>query len=99
MVLDKLIRNNTTDCLYPYILRILKDGPTHAYTIRKSIEKNFGFKPGSVTAYRVLYNLKKLGFVEKDESKRRKIYKLTKKGEQELSSVIEFYRKQISMLK
>ena len=99
MVLDKLVKNNTTDCLYPYILRILRDKPKHAYVLRKEIEDRFGFKPGSVTAYRVLYNLKKLGFVEKTEEDRKKMYKLTKKGEQELNSVVDFYKKQINMLK
>ncbi len=95
---DKLRKNNTVDCLYPYILKLLSEKPAHAYILRKEIEKKFGFKPGNVTAYRVLYSLKKEGLVEETQKGRIKIYRLTESGEKELENVVGFYRRQIKLL-
>ena len=94
----KLKKNNTVDCLYPYLLRIIADKPVHAYVLRAEIEKRFGFKPGNVTAYRVLYLLKKQGLVKKEEKERTKVYTITKKGMNELKRVLEFYMGQIKLL-
>ncbi len=91
MPMEKLIRNNTFDCLWPYILRILKDGPSHAYVLRKEIEKRFGFKPGNVTAYLVLYSLTKKGYVGKKKVGRKQVYRITEKGEALLKKAIKFY--------
>ena len=95
---DKLRKNNTIDCLYPYILKILSENPAHAYILREKIEKRFNFKPGNVTAYRVLYLLKKQGLVGKKRKDRIKIYKITHKGKKELENVVDFYRKQVRIL-
>ena len=95
---EKLKENNTIDCLYPYILRILSEKPTHAYVLRKDIEKKFGFRVGPVTAYKVLYLLKKEGLVEKTQKGRTKVYRLTSEGEKELQNVLEFYRERIKLL-
>ncbi len=95
---EKLEKNNTFDCLYPYILRIISEKPAHAYVLRKKVEKRFGFKPGNVTAYRVLYSLKKEGLVDKTESGRIKVYRVTSKGKKELQKVLDFYRKQVKVL-
>jgi DNA-binding PadR family transcriptional regulator len=93
---DKLLKRladlNTKDCLWMYILRILLDKPVHAYMLRHEIEERFGFKPGTVTAYRVLYHLTGRGFVSKKTEGRRKIYTITQKGRDELKSAVEFYK-------
>jgi len=99
---EKLLRRledlNTRGCLWMYILRILKDGPVHAYTLRKQIHERFGFRPGTVTAYRVLYALTSGGFVTKKTEGRRKIYSITEKGKRELAEALTFYRKQAKAL-
>ncbi|MBN2330894.1 MAG: PadR family transcriptional regulator [Candidatus Aenigmarchaeota archaeon] len=99
---DKLLRRladlNTKDCLWIYILRILQDRETHAYMLRKQIEDRFGFKPGTVTAYRVLYHLTGKGFVSKKAEGRRKIYYITEKGKEALKDAITFYKGQIKSL-
>ena len=95
---EKLRKNNTIDCLYPYILKILSEKPVHAYILRKEIEKRFSFRPGSVTAYRVLYLLKKSGLVKKTQNGRTKIYTITQKGKQELKNAVNFYRDLASSL-
>lgn len=92
MPMDKLERNNTYDCLWPYVLRILKDKPTHAYVLRAEIEHRFGFKPGNVTAYRVLYALKKKGYVEKTKEGVKQVYSITPKGAKLLKEATGFYK-------
>ena len=99
MPLKKLLRNNTYDCLWPYILRILKERPSHAYVLRKEIERRFGFKPGNVTAYLVLYSLKKKGYVEKKRVGRKQVYSITTKGKELLKKAIGFYSERSKMLK
>lgn len=98
MPMKKLIRNNTQDCLWPYILKILKDKPSHAYVLRKEIEKRFGFRPGSVTAYLVLYSLRKKGFVKKKKEGRKQVYTITRKGEDILRKSVEFYKERAKLL-
>lgn len=95
---EHLARLNTKDCLWIYILRILREKPMHAYLVRSEIEGRFGFKPGTMTAYKVLYLLGKSGLVEKASQGRRKVYKITAKGRLELESAVEFYKGQIKIL-
>lgn len=98
-LMKRLHETNTKDCLWIYILRIIYDKPTHAYRLRKEIELRFGFKPGTVTAYRVIYHLTSHGFVSKAVDGRRKVYSITEKGKKELRKAIEFYSSQIKNLK
>jgi len=86
--LDKL---NTTECLWIYILKILTKGPSHAYVLRKQIEQEFGFRPGTVTAYRVLYDLQKIGLVRKHKECMKRIYEITTKGKSDLKSAVDYY--------
>jgi PadR family transcriptional regulator PadR len=98
MPLKKLEKNNTYDCLWPYVLRILKDGPSHGYVLRNEIKRRFGFRPGNVTAYVVLYSLRKKGYVEKRKSGRKRVYTITKKGRNLLKKSLEFYRQRARLL-
>ncbi len=91
--LQRLMEMNTKENLWIYILKILSERPAHAYSLRAEIEKTFGFRPGTVTAYRVLYSLKRKGFVTKTSHGRRKIYTITEKGRKELMEAARFYKK------
>jgi PadR family transcriptional regulator PadR len=98
MHLKRLEKLNTKDCLWMYVLGILKKKPMHAYVIRKEIEKRFGFRPGTVTAYRVLYKLRGSGLVRKTKDNRRVVYSITAKGRQDLKKAIDFYKHKIKLL-
>ena len=98
MPLKRLRELNTTDNLWVYILRILKDEPQHAYALRQTVQERFGFRPGTVTAYKVLYLLGKSGFVEKKTHGRQKVYSITKKGQDALNKALEFYKERARML-
>jgi DNA-binding PadR family transcriptional regulator len=99
MPMKKLERNNTKECLWPYILRILKDGSTHAYALRGEIERRFGFRPGRVTAYRVLYSLKNQGYVERKKEGMKRVYSITPKGKGLLTKAKDFYSERARMLR
>jgi len=96
MLIDKpikrLARLNTKECLWPYILKILSEKPTHAYILREKIQKRFNFLPGQVTSYTTLYSLKKQGFVSKEKKDRLVIYKITVKGKEALRQAQNFYK-------
>jgi DNA-binding PadR family transcriptional regulator len=81
----RLEKKLTVDVLWLYVLFILKKKQTHAYVLRKKIEKEFGFLPGNVTAYVVLYNLEKRGFVLSKKQGNRKVYFITPEGKSLLS--------------
>lgn len=78
--LNRLKSRLSRDVLWIYILSVLKKKPMHAYALRKEITEQFGFQPGNVTAYVVLYKLESRGFVSASKDGNRKTYKVTKKG-------------------
>lgn len=97
--LDRLQKLNTKDNLWLYILSLLKRDEIYAWQIQGAIEREFGFKPGRITPYRVLYRLEKAGFVKSTVKERRRIYQITKKGDLELDKAKDFYRKILQDLK
>jgi PadR family transcriptional regulator PadR len=88
---DRLLNSVTKDNLWFYILSLLSKKDMYPYEIRKEVNKIFGFKPGVVTAYYVLYKLENDGFVKSGKKIKligpeRKYYKITKKGRTELKN-------------
>ncbi len=83
---EKLTKEN----LWLYILSLLKEREMYGYELREAVQKKFGFKPGNVTAYRVLYSLKRKGLVsiveKAAEGRERKYYAVTKSGSDELDA-------------
>lgn len=96
---ERLVSLNTNDCLWIYVLRILSDGKMHAYALRKMIEERFGFRPGTVTAYKVLYLLKKDGYVKSRKDGRITNYEITSEGKKILQEARNFYEMQIRFLR
>lgn len=94
----RLKQSNTIDNLWVYILSLIRKEPMHAYQIQKEIEKKFGFQPGKITPYRVLYRLENDGFVKSSIKDRKRIYQITEKGEKELKKAKKFYQKILDKL-
>ncbi len=86
---DKVLREN----LWLFIFKILKEGDSYAYELRRKVKEEFGFWSGSVTGYKVLYLLEKDGYVKSYMKGRRKYYKLTEKGEKQLEKAKQFLEK------
>lgn len=72
----------TREILWVYVLSLLKKGASHAYVLRKKIKEKFGFLPGNVSVYVVMYNLEKRGFVRAEYERNRKVYAITKEGKE-----------------
>ena len=78
----------TSETLWIYILRLLQDKPMYGYEIRNHIKERFNFEPATITAYVVLYKMRREGLVEMRVSKSltgrpdRKYYHITPKGNQ-----------------
>jgi len=68
------------DILWVYLLSLLIKKPSHAYVLRQQIKENFGFLPGNVSVYVVLYKLEGRGFVKAVRKENRKVYSITEKG-------------------
>lgn len=86
----RLERKLTKENLWLYVLSLLKERDMYGYELREAIKAKFGFKPGNVTAYRVLYALKLGGFVaianKRVGNRERKYYQITDKGREELDA-------------
>ncbi|MDD4409478.1 MAG: helix-turn-helix transcriptional regulator [Candidatus Pacebacteria bacterium] len=89
--IERLQKLNTKENLWIYVLKTVKDNPHHGWEFPILIENQFGFKPGTITPYRVLYSLEAEGLVESAFDDRRRVYRITEKGKQELENVKAFY--------
>ncbi len=96
---QRLEKLNTIENLWIYILMLInsrnKKNPVYAWEIPLSIEKNFGFKTGKITPYRVLYRLELQGLVKSEYQERKRFYQITETGKKELEAAKTFYKKLI----
>jgi len=97
--LKRLEKSNTKENLWIYILYLLQKKSTYGWEILDLIEKKFKFKPGRITPYRVLYRLEKNSFVKSKMKERRRMYQITKRGEEELKRAKRFYEEILKKLK
>ncbi len=97
--INRLLKSNTIENLWIYILLLIKSSPhgapLYAWQVPDAIEEKFGFKTGKITPYRVLYRLEEDGFVESRMDERKRIYKLTSKGRDELESARKLFEKNL----
>jgi len=95
---ERLVRKLTHENLWLYILTLLSRKPLYGYEVRKMIEQEFGFKPGRVTSYAVLYRLEKDGLIKVVSERKgsrgpsRKYYMITDRGLQTLAKAKQFLR-------
>ncbi len=95
---DRLEMKTGIENLWLYILALLKKKERYAYEIRHLVEKDYGFLPGEVTAYRVLYSLEIGGFVESHVDGSRKYYRITPKGKKELAKGLALLKSRLKQL-
>lgn len=81
---ERLKRMLTVENLWIYILYLLSKNKIYAYELPRKIEEKFGWKPELITTYFVLYRLESQKYIESKYDERRKYYKITKKGREEL---------------
>lgn len=92
--LNRLYRTLTTENLWLYILSLLsKKGKIHGYTLSSEIKKKFGWEPGFITPYVVLYKLEAEGFITSKIYGRRRYYVITKKGRKAITEAKSLLKK------
>ncbi|MDO8122920.1 MAG: PadR family transcriptional regulator [Candidatus Hermodarchaeota archaeon] len=96
--MKRLISRTTRDNLWLYVLTLLKERDYFAYELRGAIQERFGVEMASVTAYVLLYKLRRDRLVQLSEERRegkrptRKYYKITELGLQTLIEARNFLR-------
>ncbi len=96
MAYDRLVRKTTRENLWIYILSALDEKPRYGYELREEIRRRFGFEPGEVTAYVIIYALKKEGYVTvktegpSTRGPSRKYYSLTPSGKASLEKARQY---------
>lgn len=96
--MKRLISRTTRDNLWLYVLTLLKERDYFAYELRGAIQERFGVEMASVTAYVLLYKLRRDGLVQLSEERRegkrptRKYYKITELGLQTLVEARQYLR-------
>jgi len=92
--IQRLVTNTTTNCLWPYILALMRNEPVYAYELQDRVKERFGFEVGQVTAYMVLYKLESEGLVHTEwrnvENRQRKYYRITDKGKACLEDSVKY---------
>ncbi|MFH1224310.1 MAG: PadR family transcriptional regulator [Candidatus Diapherotrites archaeon] len=88
----------TREILWVYILSLLRKERSHAYALRKKIREKFGFLPGNVSVYVVMYNLEKRGFVRAEYERNRRVYSITAEGRRLLLGAKHSMGKKIKLL-
>jgi len=78
--------------LWFFILVLLSSKERYGFELRRLVNEKFGFWSGSVTAYRVLYDLEKSKLVKGEVRNRRKYYIMTDLGREELKDARAFLR-------
>ena len=102
--LRRLVRKLTKENLWLYILALLRESPLYGYEIKELIERKFGFSPGMVTCYIVLYKLESEGLIESMPKKEsaigppRKYYRITKDGIRALDGALEFLERTLTLI-
>lgn len=72
--------------IWVWALALIKKRRMHAYTLNEKMQEKFGFRPGRIMVYVVLYKLEREGLLASKAFGRRKYYVLTAKGRKELAA-------------
>jgi len=70
------------------IMAELQNGPISGYDVISFIHNKFGFLVSSGTVYSLLYSLERNGLVEGVWIERKRVYKLTEKGDKTIETII-----------
>ena len=89
---ERLKKKVQKENLWFFILSLLEKKKLYGREIRELIKKEFGFFSGNVTAYKVLYIMKRGGYVTRFIKDGRKYYKITPKGKKQLKDARKFLK-------
>ncbi|MDO8625352.1 MAG: PadR family transcriptional regulator [Candidatus Diapherotrites archaeon] len=96
--MKRLERKLGVELLWVFVLALIQKQPNHAYAIRRKIEQEFGFLPGNVSAYVVLYKLESRGFVKTHPDANKIVYSITADGRKLLTNAKKQLQQKIDLL-
>jgi len=70
------------------ILAELRNGPISGYDVISFIHNKFHLLVSSATVYSLLYSLERNGLIEGTWNERKRVYKLTEKGEKTIETIL-----------
>ncbi|MCC7552247.1 PadR family transcriptional regulator [Candidatus Micrarchaeota archaeon] len=91
--IQRLERHTKINNIWMYILSLLNKKKLHAYTLNQEIKNTFKFKPSRIMIYLVLYKLENEKLISSYLKDRRKYYKITPKGKNELKEAKKYLLK------
>ena len=95
----EIVQRITRNLLDIQILRLIRVAPTWGYMIKKQAETRFGVKLRHSALYPLLNSLEQESFLTSEKQSKggrtRKVYTITKKGEQYLEAYDSILREQV----
>lgn len=88
VVLKKMHRRIIKNFLDVLVLAELRNGPMSGYDVIAFIHNKFRLLVSSGTVYSLLYSLERDGLIAGSWSQRKRVYKLTEKGEETIKAIM-----------
>jgi len=88
VVLKRMHRRIIKNFLDVLVLAELRNGPMSGYDVIAFIHNKFRLLVSSGTVYSLLYSLERDGLIAGSWSQRKRVYKLTDKGEETVKSIM-----------
>jgi len=88
VVLKKMHRRIIKNFLDVLVLAELRNGPMSGYDVIAFIHNKFRLLVSSGTVYSLLYSLERDGLIAGAWSQRKRVYKLTEKGEETIRAIM-----------
>lgn len=86
-IAERLRRRAVKSFMDILILSELKKAPMSGYDVISLIHKRFGILVSSGTVYSLLYSMEREGLIKGISSRRKRVYILTEKGEQNIKVI------------
>jgi len=89
VVLKKMHRRIIKNFLDVLVLAELRNGPMSGYDVIAFIHNKFRLLVSSGTVYSLLYSLERDGLIMGSWNQRKRVYKLTEKGEETIKAIMQ----------
>lgn len=89
---ERFKKLNTEGNLWIYLLALAKEEPVCDDEAGKLIFEKFGFLPGNLLLKRVLFRLRRQGYVSSEKFKGKKAFLTNEEGKKELEKIKSFYQ-------
>jgi DNA-binding PadR family transcriptional regulator len=96
--LSKMNKRIVNDFIDIIILERLKNGPMSGYDVIEFIHKKFSYLISAGTVYAALHSMERDGLIEGYLNQKKRVYILTKKGEETLKAILNLKTKILGLM-